>query len=204
MLVDDHPIFRVGLRTIVDSHPLLRVVAECSTAEEALLKLEPCSPDIMITDLCLTASRLDLIEQAKKLVPSLQITVVSAQNHSEDVLGAFEKGATAYLTKNSSQEEVLRALGEIVQGRSFLDAKIAHLVFTQMRKPKVNESEYANLSPREQEVLKRLQLGHTPKEIAEILHLSLSTVKTHVRNLYRKYEVSTRTQLILKALEIRE
>ncbi|MBS2036022.1 response regulator transcription factor [bacterium] len=204
LLVDDHPVFRDGLKSVVESHPQLRVVAEASSADEAMDKLQMCSPDFLITDLRLASScGHDLIQQALAVSPGLMVVVVSVNSQSADVVRAIESGASAYLTKGASREEILRALSEVLEGRSFLHAEVAHVLFNRVRKPKSSSEELLEVTPREQEVLELLCLGKTPRDIGDSLFMSVSTVKTHVRNLYRKLNVSSRTQLVLKALELK-
>lgn len=202
LLVDDHPVFREGLRSIVDSHPQLQVVAEAESYEDALAKLELWSPDMLITDLRLgQGSGHQLIEDALRLKPGLNVVVVTINDQSADVLRAVQGGAAAYLTKGASRDELLRALSEVLEGRSFLHSEVAHIIFGKMRRQGSKEEDVPGHTPREQEILDLVLQGKSPKEISDALFLSFSTVKTHLRNLYRKLGVSSRSQLILKVME---
>ncbi len=171
---------------------------------EALEKLQLVSLDMLVTDLRLGGdSGHELIQQALSQIPELLVVVVSVNSQSADVLRAIQAGASAYLTKGASREELLRALSEVIEGRSFLHAEIAHVVFEKVRQPRPTGVEPSDHTPREQVILDMLCQGHAPKEIGEALFLSVSTVKTHIRSLYRKMDVSSRTQLVLKAVELR-
>lgn len=193
LLVDDHPVFREGLKIVVDSHPKLRVVAEAASLGEALHRLASSRVQLLITDLSLAdGSGQELLERAFALYP-LRAVVLSVSRQTSDVVGAIQAGASAYLTKSASREEILRALDEVLEGRSFIHPDVSEAVVGNMR-----AGSNAEVTPREHQVMDLLCRGYTPKEIGSELKLSISTVKTHMRNLYRKMKVSTRTQLVLK------
>ncbi|MFN8609666.1 MAG: response regulator transcription factor [Vulcanimicrobiota bacterium] len=200
LLVDDHPVYREGLKKILDSHARLRVVAEASSLSEALELLRRESVQVLITDLCLVdGSGHQLLEQARLIQPRLRSMVLSVSRQSGDIVQAIQAGASAYLTKSSTRDEILKALEEILQGRCLLQADCSS---------GLGESEIVQgavvraglLTGREKDVLNFLRSGLTPREIAAKLELSMTTVRTHVRNLYRKLKVSTRTQLMLKTM----
>ena len=203
LVVDDHPVFREGLCGVLNSHSSLTVVGEAASLSEALDKLGLCNPDVLITDLRLgEGSGLDLVAQAREQRPDLLMVVISISPDSADVLTAIESGASGYLTKSASREEILHALSEVLQGRSFLHPEVAHVVFARVRTRSPAPEASLEMTPRESDILKMLCSGCAPREIGDSLFLSVSTVKTHMRNLYRKLGVNNRTQLLLKYLEI--
>lgn len=200
LLVDDHPVFREGLKSVVDSHPRLRVVAEAASVGEALRRLQENRIRVLITDLSLVdGTGHELLEKALPLYPELRALVLSISRQGSDIVRAVQAGASAYLTKSASREEILRALEEVLEGRSFLHSDVSDAVVGNMRIPRVLDAP-SEVTPREAQVLDLLVRGYTPKEIGAELKLSVSTVKTHMRSLYRKMKVSTRTQLVLKTL----
>lgn len=204
LLVDDHPVYRDGLKMIVNSHPQLRVAAEADNVTGALELLERTSPHLMITDLRLgQSSGHDLIEAALEKRPNLKVVVISINDQGADVVRAVEAGASAYLTKGANGEQILRALSEVLEGRSFLHTEVAHLLFQRVRRNREMDDSNLGNTPREREIIDMLLQGRSPTEIGQALFLSASTVKTHLRNLYRKHGVSSRSQLILKMLEDR-
>jgi len=199
LLVDDHPVFRDGLKAIVDSHPQLRVVAEAASLGEAVSQLKKQKAiQVLITDLSLPdGTGQELLEKALRRNSALRVVVLSVSRLDSDVLAALESGAAAYLTKNATRQQVLHALDEVLEGRTFVHPDVADAVVAKVRplQPVVPD-----FTPREQEVLELICQGRTPKEICADLHLAQTTVKTHIKNLYRKMNVSTRTSLVLKAL----
>ncbi|MBT9589210.1 response regulator transcription factor [bacterium] len=205
LLVDDHPVFREGLCAVINSHPSLSVVAEAASVAEGLERFRLCTPDLLVTDLSLGAgSGHDLIAQALKERPTLPVVIVSVRTDSADVLRAIEAGASAYLTKGATREEILRALTDVLEGRSFLHPQVAHVLFDRVRKPGSSPGRpVAEITPREADIMGLLCAGENPKDIGQSLCLSLSTVKTHMRNLYRKVGVANRTQLLLRSIEMK-
>ena len=203
LLVDDHPLFREGLRSVIESHSQFTVSAEASGVSEAVSKACLSRPDLVVTDLRLgTESGHELIRQLLDACPKTPILVVSMLTDTAEVVKAIEAGAKGYLTKGASREETLTALLEIVQGRSYLHPEVAHGLFAQVREPQRRSVSVVELTSRERDTLEALCRGHSPKQLSEELFLSLATVKTYMRSLYRKLNVSTRTQLVLKAIEM--
>lgn len=169
--------------------------------------VESVSPDLVVTELELGENsgrdllgHVALYNQSNrgKTVATL---VLSALASKWDVLSAIELGASGYLTKSATEEEVLTALREVLAGRNYLHPEVAHLVFEKVRSP-VRDNRAVSLTARESQLLNLLGRGIPPQEIADALHLAPSTVKTHVRNLFRKFSVSTRTQLLLRAIQM--
>ena len=202
LLIDGHPVFREGLRRIIESRSHLSVVAEAGSAAEGLSKARLCSPDLIITDLPLGDDGQDFIRTISQESPELPIFVVSETISSGDVVRAIEGGARGYITKAASRHELLNALQEVIQGRSYLHPEVAHILFSKVRKPQVTARRSPCLTSREKETLNALCHGMSPKDVSQSLYLSVSTVKTHMRNLYRKLDVNSRTQLVLRAIEM--
>ncbi len=121
LLVDDHPGFRDGLKSVINSHGQFLVVAETATVEEALSLLEQCTPDLLVTDLRLAGGcGHELVEECLKRRPGLQVMVISVNSHPETVERAVRNGVHAFVPKGVSGSCILRALDELLEGRSFL------------------------------------------------------------------------------------
>ena len=203
LLVDDHPLFREGLRSVIESHPNFVVVAEAGGVAEAVSKAHLCNPDLVVTDLRLgQESGHEVVRKIVAELPHASILILSMLTDAAEVVRAIEAGAKGYLTKGASREETLTALMEILQGRSYLHPEIAHGLFAQVRQPQSCNNGAVELTARERDTLERLCRGHSPQQVSAELFLSLATVKTYMRSLYRKLGVSNRTQLLLKAIEL--
>lgn len=201
LLVDDHPVFREGLRAIFDEQAGFEVAAEASSLREALEKFQQCHPDLVVTDLRLGQdSGQELVRRILAIRPETLIVAVSMLTDTQEVLDAIEAGAKGYITKGASRREILAALQEVVSGRSYLHPEVAHVLFEKVRQPAAPVDEL-DLTGRERETLEGICRGLTPHQVGEELHLSVSTVKTYLRSLYRKLDVTSRTQLVLKAME---
>lgn len=201
LLIEDHPLFREGLRTVLNKSADFCIAAEAASVDEALQKVDLVNPDVIITDLRMgDKSGQSLIARVHQTHPHIPIVVLSMMSSDTDVLNAIQAGAKAYLTKLASGQELLLALSEVMAGRSYLDPKVAGALFNQVRHPAPRVAQIF-LTSRELEMLTLLGTGASPQTIASKLFLSVATVKTHMRSLFRKFDVSTRTQLVLKAIE---
>ena len=204
LLVDEHPVFREGLRSIIESHPKFQVVAETCSLPEAMALGQRFCPDLIVTELRLSCENgHDIVQHISATFPTTKIVVISALTDSHEVMRALQGGASGYLTKGASRQETLTALQEVAEGRSYLHPELAQHLFTQMRKPQPRKVNGVELTAREKDTLLGLCKGHSPQKVSEDLFLSVSTVKTYMRSLYRKLRVSTRSQLVLKAIELK-
>ena len=200
--VDDHPLYRQGLSNHLQLADTVESVMEAATAEEAVEKLAQYDFDAVITDHRLPGrSGCWLVEQIKSGEKKIPVLVVSNYQDDNVVLEALEAGADGFLVKTASGDDVLEALQAVVAGRPFLHAPIQHVVLKQLRQsaPKPVARTEA-LTEKEQQTLELLVRGLTPQEVAETLVVSLNTVKTHLRSLYRKYDVRGRADLLFKAM----
>lgn len=202
LLVDDHPVFREGLRSILQCHDL-QVVAEAETLADALAKLDLCNPDVVVTDLVLgDDSGRELIREVRRRRPGTPILVISMLTEPSEVIESIQAGAQGYLTKGASRDEFVLAVAEVMAGRSYLHPSIAHHVFARVRSREQNRLESVPLTVRERDILSLLVQEHTPRQVADALFISETTVKTHMRGLYRKLEVNNLASLVLKAIRL--
>lgn len=199
LLVDEHPMFREGLRGVVEECAGYQVLAEAGSVAEAEEKFKLVTPDAVITDLVFEG--LINHELISDWADRSRVLVMSSETSKWEVLGAIEAGASGYITKSATREQVLAALHELKAGRNYLHPEVAHVVFEKLRSNNA-PAHQISLTSRESELLDLLGRGCSPQAIAAQLHLAPSTIKTHVRNLFRKFEVTSRTQLILKAIKL--
>ena len=205
MMVDDHPVVRAGLRALLEADESIEVVAEASSGAEALQSLETLAaaadgaPDLVLMDLNL-GQGIGGIETTRRLRaahPGVQVLAVTTFDAEADIVGALEAGATGYVLKDSPTEALIEAVGEAAAGRSILSPEVQQRLMQRMTNP------HSALSPRETEILETLATGATNREVAKLLFISESTVKTHLVHIYDKLGVDSRTAAIREARDRR-
>ncbi|AJY75831.1 response regulator [Paenibacillus beijingensis] len=203
MIVDDHDMVRAGLKTYLLLEPNFEVIAEAGSGEEALRLLqkgfEGGAPDVVLMDLMMPG--MDGVETTRTLLaqyPDLKIVMLTSFLEDEKVLAAVEAGAVSYVLKTVSAEELVYALSGAVKGMPVMTADVSQALTRGLRQ-RTAQGKEEGLTEREKEVLLLIAEGHSNKEIAEELHISVKTVKTHVSNLLMKCELEDRTQLAVYA-----
>lgn len=195
-IVEDHAFTRDGLRVAIQREPDLQVVGEGRSAEEALETLTQTKADVVLVDIGLPGMNGIELTRVLKQERSLRVVIFTVHQLEAEVLAAITSGADAYCLKSSDPASLILALRSAALGSTYLDPQIAHVVLKQVV---VSESG-VELSPRELEVLRLIADGYSNKEIAQVLSISVSTVKTHVEEVLHKLSASDRTQAAVKAL----
>jgi two-component system response regulator NreC len=204
MLVDDHAIFRVGLRVVIDAEEDCQVVAEASSGEEALTKLDEARPDIVLLDIGLSG-RIDGLEAARQILSArLELSIIIVSMHSEirRVKEALSLGAAAYVLKGSDLDDVVEAIGKVLKGQRYLSPALAEQAIDllinsdQLPTPRV-----PGLTDRESEVMVFVAEGSTSAEIAKKLFISVRTVETHRANAMRKLSLRNQADVVRWALK---
>lgn len=200
-LVEDHAGFRRDLETV-----LKRRGFSCervfSSARGLFSELSAAAlPDVMLLDIRMPqVSGLDALEEIKRLFPSLVVIMLTASDDESDLLAALKKGASGYLLKTSTPDEIEAAIRRAVSGGVTVDPDLSrHLVD---KLPQDSESEAVALSPKEFEVLRHLADGKPTKQIAAAMELSVHTVDSHLRNLYRKLDASNQSAAVARAFRL--
>jgi NarL family two-component system response regulator LiaR len=203
MVVDDHPVVRKGIVSMLSIETDINVVGECSNGKEAVEKSKLLSPDVIVMDLVMPEmDGVEAIQKIKENNPSEKILVLTSFTSDEKVFAAIEAGASGYLLKDSDPDELVRAIHQVFRGESSLHPQIARKLLNQISKPKTKKSsinELHVLTEREIEVLTYLGKGLTNQDIAETLFVSKATVHTHVSNILAKLNLTNRTQAALFA-----
>ena len=206
LLVDDHRILRDGLQGLLKQDDGVTVAATAGTASEGLTKALGAAVDVALIDLELPDhDGVWLLKQLKEMMPDIAVVVLSMHSDEATVLKVLEAGAEGYLTKAADPREVLAAIKAVHGGSSYLQNELAPYLVTALRKKGSPEAAaHPRLEPREQEILRRAALGQSNQKIADELFVSVSTVKANLRSLFRKLDVSTRTEAVLEALRRKE
>jgi DNA-binding NarL/FixJ family response regulator len=199
VVVEDDAIMLEAFAEAVEADSDLGLSGAYASAEEFIAALEGSQPDVTIMDLNLPGMNgIECARFAKERWPAMQVLVCTVQDDDESLFSALCAGATGYLLKNATPAEVTEAIKSIAAGGSPMGPGIARRVLASFSAPRKVAKEMELLSEREREVLQRLAQGHRYKEIADGLHLSIETVRTHIRNLYNKLQVSSRTDALNK------
>ena len=208
LVVDDHSLFRRGITAVLTNQENISVVGEAVNGLEAIEKAEELAPDVIVMDLNMPqCSGLEATQALQTKMPQVNILVLTVSDNEADLFAAIKFGATGYILKNTEPEELVQAIYHIAQGGVILSPIMATKLLTEFRESgtdaKANKSadEEANLSPREDEVLRLVSQGATNKEIAESLYISENTVKTHLRNIMDKLHLANRSQAAAYAVK---
>lgn len=194
LVVDDHPVVRVGISTIIDTQPDMTVVADTGSGEEAITLFREHLPDLTVMDLRLEKmSGVACIRRIREEFPEARFVVLTTYRGDEDIHQALEAGASGYLIKGMPRQLLLDALRRVHEGETFLPPPVTEALAT--RKPE------GELSAREREVLSLLAAGKSNKEIAATLCIAEVTVKCHLSMIFLRLGVTDRTQAIISAVQ---
>jgi DNA-binding NarL/FixJ family response regulator len=204
LVVDDHPVWRDGVRADLDSSGRAVVVAEAPDGGEAIRQARETMPDVVLMDLNLPTVRgVDAIRRIVEESPHVKVLVLSATGEEADVLEAVKVGASGYLLKSATASEIVGAVARVRAGEPVFSANLAGLVLGEFRRMSgaVAGSSEPGLTPRETEVLKLVAKGYTYREIADKLFISVKTVQNHVQNILTKLQLSKRYELMRYAIK---
>ena len=197
-IVEDNRDLRSTLERIVASSPLCTMIGSCGTAEEALLQLPKLQPQVVLMDINLPGrSGIECTRRLRDLCPGTQILILTVYDDSENILNALKAGASGYLLKRASPEEILEAIGDVKEGGAPMSSQIARKVVASFREVPPDPAA-ETLTEREAEVLSLITHGYSGKEIADRLSVSVNTVKTHLKHVYAKLHVRSRTEILLR------
>jgi NarL family two-component system response regulator LiaR len=198
MLIDDHEMVRLGLKSYLNLQPDVEVVAEAGDGEEGLIKALEVKPDVVVMDLVMP--KMNGVEATLALLkewPQAQIVILTSYLDNEKIYPVLEAGARGYMLKTSSADEILSAIRKVARGEYAIETEVEKKVEHHKRYPDLHE----DLTAREREILTLLAKGYDNQRIADESFISLKTVKTHVSNILSKLEVSDRTQAVVYAFQ---
>lgn len=204
LLVDDHAIFREGLRALLDMEDDFQVIGEASLGKEALALVRQQPPDIILLDLHLPdGNGAEVCRQLLQLSPRSKVLILSAYDANEEITAALVAGASGYVLKTVDVERLVENIRSVQRGEVLLAPSVAAKVVQQLSRLHAQTDEgqqvLSTLTPREREVFALAGQGRRNSEIAEALFLSEKTVKTHLRNIYSKLGLSSKADLRLFA-----
>ncbi len=203
LVVDDHPMVRKGLCDLLEEEPGFRACGQAADAEETLALVSEDPPDIVLLDLSLEGSSgLELVKQLHARYPEIQVLVFSMHDEALYAERSLQAGASGYVEKHSSTEELLEAMRRVARGKIHLSEEMTERLLQQRLAggAEAGASVAERLSDRELEVFELLGRGRTTREIAESLNISIKTVERHCENIKESLQLANRTQLLQHAV----
>ncbi len=208
LIVDDHPLFREGLKSIIARSSRFEVVGEAGSGSEALRLAKRLKPALVVMDISLPdRSGIDVTRDIRNLLPETRIVIVSMHSKIDHITEAFQAGATGYVVKESAADRLAQGLETVSRGEYFLDTSLSHKVVEKLiefpdKEAKITDARYESLTPREQQVMRVLAEGLSTKEIAEKLFISPKTVENHRANIMGKLDLHSTMELIRYAARL--
>jgi DNA-binding NarL/FixJ family response regulator len=204
LLADDHSIVRAGLRRIVEESGDMVVVAEADDGREAIQMVQKTNPDVAVVDISMPGlDGLEVIDRLQTLNPELPILVLTMHEEGQYVVRTIQAGAKGYLTKQSAPEQLVSAIRKVYDGKRYITDEAAESLALRVAKGSNGKSPMDSLSMRELQVLRRLAMGHTNREIANAYHISIKTVDTYRARILKKLRLRNNAELSRFAMQNR-
>ncbi len=208
LIVDDHPLFRKGLKAVLEPNNQFEVVGEAQNGAEALEMVRKLDPDLVVVDISLPdQSGIELTREIRSLLPEMRIMIVSMHSKIDYIAEAFQAGATGYVVKESASESLLQGLEHVSKGDYYLDSSLSQEVVKKLIGPRekenqISHSAYGGLTPREQEVMRLLAEGLSNKMVAEKLFIRPKTVENHRTSIMNKLDLHGTVELVRYAAKL--
>lgn len=202
LIIDDHPLFREGLKAIIGRDNRFEVVGEAGNGREGLRLAKKLKPDLALVDMSLPdQSGIQLTRELKNASLKTRIMIITIHSKLDYIVKAFQAGATAYVVKESAPERLIQGMDTVLEGEYFMDSSVSHKVVEKLMQfpkkgAKITNASYDTLTSREQEIMVLLAEGLSSKEIAEKLFISPKTVDNHRTNILRKLNLHSTIELI--------
>lgn len=196
-IIEDDSMIRESYSYLITNSEGFEVVGAYKSYEEAAKNFLNIRPDVILLDVELPGiNGIEALPKIKKLLPAVQILILTVYENNETVFDALSQGASGYLTKNTSSNKIIEAIKEVLEGGAPMSAGVARLVINSFQR-----NQNSPLSKRETEVLENVSLGKSRRRIADELFIDMETVKTHIKNIYQKLDVHSKADAIKTAKE---
>lgn len=202
MIADDHNLLREGLKQLLKFDGSMEIIAEASDGIECLEILNNVNPDILLLDINMPLKNgIEVLEELKVSKPDLKILILTVHGEVEYLMKAIDIGADGYIMKDSESSELKKAINEILSGEKYIQPSLIPMLNNKLANRDIDKDKLNSLTSRELEVLVQVANGMFNKEIAINLNISERTVKNHISNIFKKIDVSDRTQAAVFAIK---
>lgn len=206
LLADDHTIVRNGIMSLLESSPEIEIVGEAQDGAEALLKVKELSPDVLMIDIAMPIMNgIEAAQEVSKHYKQTRSLMLSMHNNEDYILKSVEAGAYGYLLKDTTRDELLRALQTVARGEKYFSPSVSHIIVASyLQKVKDTEKakvKKAKLSKKEKTIVRFIIDGDSSREIAEKLNVSIRTVDNHRANMMKRLGVKNAVELVRKVLD---
>lgn len=201
MLVDDHALIREGIKQLLEFDGSIVVIEQASDGAECLEKLQHVQPDILLLDINMpNVNGIEVLEEIKKKNIPVKVLMLTVHSEAEYLVQAVDIGANGYILKDSGSEELKKAIQSVMDGDSYIQPSLIPSLNSRLVNRDIDKEKIAALTKREMEILTQIAGGMFNKEIAMNLNISERTVKNHISNIFKKIDVSDRTQAAVFAI----
>lgn len=195
LIVDDHSVVRKGLKMFLGANAFLEICGEAESIKQTMSMIDKIKPDIILLDFRLPdGDGLNASINIKTRFPNTKIIILTAYTQKEMVVGAIRAGVDAYLLKDVESDELIKTIIDVYEGKSVLDNSVTDKVFNTLKGDTLHKNNKYCLSPQETKILQIIALGKGNKEIAKALGISEKTVRNYITNIFKKINVSNRTE----------
>ncbi len=202
MIADDHSLVREGIKQLLEFDGSIEVISEAANGVECLEKLEEGLPEVLLLDINMPEKNgLEVLEEIKKRGYDVKVLILTVHNELEYLLRAIDIGVDGYILKESESAELKRAIQTVISGENYIQASLIPALNNRLANRDIDKDKIESLTSREMEVLVRIANGMINKEIATSLNISERTVKNHISNIFKKIDVSDRTQAAVFAIK---
>lgn len=202
MIADDHVLMREGIRQLLEFDGTIQVIAEASDGVECLQKLKTVNPEVLLLDINMpNMNGIEVLEKIKTRSVGVKVLILTVHNEVEYLIKAVDIGADGYLLKDSGSAELKKAISIVMSGESYIQPSLIPALNSRLVARDVDKEKIESLTKRELEVLIQVANGMFNKEIATTLNISERTVKNHISNIFKKIDVSDRTQAAVFAIK---
>ncbi len=204
LIIDDHPLFRKGVRNLISTNSNLNLISEAASGEDGIMLALEHKPDLILLDIDMKGiSGIDTLKQLKQQQPDTLVVMLTVSNHENNVLDALRHGADGYLLKDMEPEDILQKIEHASAGHTVISEQLTSLLAKSIREERASpqSTEEAELTKRELEILRLVMEGMSNKVVGRQLRISDGTVKVHMKHILKKLQLTTRVEAAVWAIK---